>query len=74
MPIHSAVSARSSYKSASVDLCNALAEIARVRHLCMSTINPQSLSAFVACRLIIPLKKKKIQECVQLALVKCHGV
>ena len=42
-----------------VDLCNALAEIARVRHLCMSTINPQSLSAFVACRLIIPLKKKK---------------
>jgi len=59
MPIHGAVSARSSYKSASVDLCNALAEIARVRHLCMSTINPQSLSAFVACRLIIPLKKKK---------------
>ena len=73
MPMHGAVSARSSYKSALVDLCNALAEIARVRHLCMSTINPQSLSAFVACRLIIPLKKK-IQECVQLALMKCHGI
>ena len=46
-----------SYKSALVDLCNILAEIARVRHVCMSTIHPQSLSAFVACRLIIPLKK-----------------
>lgn len=57
MPMHGAVSARSSYKSASVDLCNALDEIARVIHLCMSTIHPQSLSAFVACRLIIPLKK-----------------
>lgn len=58
MPMHGAVSARSSYKSALVDLCNALAEIARVRHLCISTSHPQSLSAFLACRLIIPLKKK----------------
>ena len=44
----------SSYKSASVDLCNALAGIARRQ--CTSTVHPESLSAFVACRLI-PLNK-----------------
>ena len=33
-----------------MDLCNALAEIAR--RLCASTVHPESLSSFVACKLI----------------------
>ena len=44
----------SSYKSASVDLCNALAGIAR--RLCTSTVQLEGLSGFVACRLI-PVNK-----------------
>ena len=36
--------------SASRDLCSALAAIGR--HLCSSLVNPQSISALVACRLI----------------------
>jgi hypothetical protein len=44
----------SSFKSASVDLCNALAGVAR--RLCTSPVNSEGLSAFVACRLI-PLDK-----------------
>lgn len=43
-----------SFKSASIDLCNALAGVAR--RLCTSSVQPESVSAFVACRLI-PLKK-----------------
>ena len=37
----------SSFKSASVDLCNAMAALAR--RLCTSSVHPESLSAFVAC-------------------------
>ena len=44
----------SSYKSASVDLCNALAAIAR--RLCTSIVHQEGLPSFVACRLI-PLNK-----------------
>ena len=44
----------SSFKSASVDLCNAMAALAR--SLCTSSVHPESLSAFVACRLI-PIDK-----------------
>ena len=44
----------SSFKSASVDLCNAMAALAR--RLCTSSVHPESLSAFVACRLI-PIDK-----------------
>ncbi|CAB3991271.1 Hypothetical predicted protein [Paramuricea clavata] len=43
-----------SFKTASTDLCNALAGVARC--LCTSSVHPDSLSAFVACRLI-PLDK-----------------
>lgn len=44
----------SSYKSASCDLCHALA--AAGHRICTSNIHPADLSAFVACRLI-PLDK-----------------
>ncbi len=44
----------SSFKSASKDLCTALAAVGR--RLCTDDINPDHLSAFVACRLI-PLNK-----------------
>ena len=44
----------SSYKSTSVDLCNALAGIAR--RLCTSIVHQEGLPSFVACRLI-PLNK-----------------
>ena len=44
----------SSFKTASHDLCNALAAVAR--RICSSHIHPEDLSAFVACRLI-PLNK-----------------
>ena len=40
----------SSFKSASKDLCTALAAVGR--QLCTDNINPDHLSAFVACRLI----------------------
>lgn len=43
-----------SFKSASLDLCNALAGAAR--RLCTCDVHPEGLSAFVACRLI-PLNK-----------------
>ena len=43
-----------SYKTASVNLCNAMAAVGRC--LCTSIINQGSLSAFVACRLI-PIDK-----------------
>ncbi|CAB4011930.1 Hypothetical predicted protein [Paramuricea clavata] len=43
-----------SYKTASSDLCNALAGVARL--LCTKSVHPEGLSAFVACRLI-PLDK-----------------
>ena len=39
-----------SFKTASTELCNALAGVAR--RLCTSAVAPESLSAFVACRLI----------------------
>ncbi len=44
----------SSFKSASHDLCFALAAVGR--NICISNIYPNNLSAFVACRLI-PLNK-----------------
>ena len=44
----------SSFGSASHDLCAALAAVGR--RLCTSLVNPESISAFVACRLI-PLDK-----------------
>ena len=44
----------SSFKSTSKDLCSALAAVGR--RLCTSLVNPEGLSAFVACRLI-PLDK-----------------
>ena len=44
----------SSFKSASRDLCCSLAAVGR--RLCTSLVNPEGLSAFVACRLI-PLDK-----------------
>jgi hypothetical protein len=44
----------SSFKSASVNLCNALAGVAR--RLCTSIVDLQGISALVACRLI-PLNK-----------------
>ena len=44
----------SSFKSASKYLCSALAAVGR--RLCTDSINPDHLSAFVACRLI-PLDK-----------------
>ena len=44
----------SSFKGASVDLCNALAGMAK--RLCTSTVDPDGVSAYVACRLI-PLNK-----------------
>ena len=44
----------SSFKSASADLCNALAGV--VRRLCTSRVDPEGLSGFVACRLV-PLDK-----------------
>ena len=44
----------SSFKSASKELCSALAAVGR--RLCTDSINPDHLSAFVACRLI-PLDK-----------------
>ena len=44
----------SSFKSASHDLCHALAAVGR--RICSSNIHPDDLSAFVACRLI-PLNK-----------------
>ena len=43
-----------SYKSASANLCKALAAVGR--RICTSYIDPSSLTAFVACRLI-PLDK-----------------
>ena len=43
-----------SYKSASVNLCKAMA--AAGRSICTSSVDPSSMSAFVACRLI-PLDK-----------------
>ncbi len=48
----------SSFKGASVDLCNAVASVAR--RLCTEYVAPEGLSAFIACRL--------------LALDKCPGV
>ena len=39
-----------SFKSASVELCNALAAVAR--RLCLTSVDPNGLSAYVACRLI----------------------
>lgn len=47
-----------SFKSASFDLCNAVASVAR--RLCAEYVAPEGLSAFIACRL--------------LALDKCPGV
>ena len=44
----------SSFKSASADLCNALAGVAR--RLCTSRVDPEGLPGFVACRLV-PLDK-----------------
>ena len=44
----------SSFKSASTDICNALAAVAR--RLCTTDVHPDGLTAFVACRLI-PLNK-----------------
>ena len=44
----------SSFGSVSHDLCSALAAVGR--RLCSSLVNPESISAFVACRLI-PLDK-----------------
>ena len=44
----------SSFKSASHDLCHALAAVGR--RICTSNIHPDDLSAFVSCRLI-PLNK-----------------
>ena len=44
----------SSFKSASHDLCHALAAVGR--RICSSNVHPDDLSAFVACRLI-PLNK-----------------
>ena len=44
----------SSFKNASNDLCNALAAVAC--RLCTSNVHPDSVMAFVACRLI-PLNK-----------------
>ena len=44
----------SSFKSASRDLCSSLAAVGR--RLCTSLVNPEGLSAFIACRLI-PLDK-----------------
>lgn len=44
----------SSFKSASMDLCYALAAVGR--RMCTPLVNPEGLSAFVACRLI-PLDK-----------------
>ena len=44
----------SSFKGASVDLCNALAGMAK--RLCTSAVDPDGVSAYVACRLI-PLNK-----------------
>ena len=44
----------SSFKSASHDLCHALAAVGRI--ICTSNIHPDDLSAFVSCRLI-PLNK-----------------
>ena len=38
------------YKSSSVDLCNALGAVGR--RLCTKPVNPEGLSAFVACRLV----------------------
>ena len=43
-----------SFGSASHDLCSALAAVGR--RLCSSLVNPESISALVACRLI-PLDK-----------------
>ena len=45
----------SSFKSASHDLCHAMAAVAR--RFCCSPIYPDDMSAFVACRLI-PLDKR----------------
>ena len=47
-----------SFKGASIDLCNSLACVAR--RLCTSYVDPKSVSSFLACRLI--------------ALDKCPGV
>ena len=44
----------SSFQGASTDLCNALAAVAK--RLCVATVHPDGLAAFVACRLI-PLNK-----------------
>ena len=43
-----------SFHSASKELCNAIAELAR--RICTQFIDPTSMQAFVACRLI-PLNK-----------------
>ena len=45
----------SSFKSASSDLCNALAAVAK--RLCTTSVDPDSLTAYIACRLI-PLNKE----------------
>ena len=45
----------SSFKSASTDLCNALASVAR--RLCTTSVDTDSVTAYVACRLI-PLNKE----------------
>ena len=47
-----------SYRGASDDICNALANLAR--HLCTDYVDPAGLTAFTACRLI--------------ALDKCPGI
>ncbi len=48
----------SSFKSASNSLCTALANVGR--RIATTNVNPEGLSAFVACRLI-PLNKINVQ-------------
>ena len=43
------------FKSASTDLCNALASVAR--RLCTTSVDTDSVTAYVACRLI-PLNRE----------------
>ena len=49
----------SSYKSSSSDLCSAIASIAK--KLCTNYVDPQSISAFTACRLIALDKKPGVR-------------
>ena len=52
--MHLPGTAYASFKSVSRDLCSSLAAVGR--RLCTSLVNPEGISAFVACRLI-PLDK-----------------